>query len=210
MGNHWASKRNRAESRKVDAAARRNMAGYTAQQLLAVEGLRAYMVVRLDERRQIAQQWINLDSGRAAAVAYGAAFRARHAHYLFYDNTAAAELQFVYQPTVEMVSAFENDPAHDMLDIHDEQLYIAKSALVKRRHAYCCWMLGSFDCFDSSWCLTPADVRRVHVATKRFDRHLSAVKTVLSGATVDVLDVSYIPITPDLDYRLLNQPLTSP
>ena len=208
MGNWWAAKRNRAKSRKVDAVARLGTADYKAQQLLAVEGMRAYMVVRLDERRQIAQQWVDLDSGRKKAAAFGAAFRVRHAHYIFYDNTAQAELQFVHQPTAQMVSAFELDPAHETMDTHEEQLFIAKSALVKRRHAYCCWMLGSFDCFRCSWCLSLADVRRVHVATKRFDRTLQAVKTSLSGSAVDVLDPSYVPITPDLDYRILDQPLS--
>jgi len=207
MGNHWASKRHRAEARKVADAARLRTADDAARQLRVVEGMRAYMVVRMDERRQIAQQWTNLDSGRETVAAYAAAFRARHAHYLFYDNTPTDKLDFVYKPTEQMVAAFDEDPDHGVIDFYEGQIHIAKCALVKRRYAYCCWMLDSADCFHSSWSLTQAGVDRVHVTTKRFDRRLRAVR--IPGATVDVLGAAYVPGIPGLDRRILDQPMAS-
>ena len=78
---------------------------------------------------------------------------------------------------------------------------------MKRRYAFCCWLLGSAACFASSWCLTPADVNRVDVTTKRFSLCLLAARTAITEATADVLQAAYVPGSPDLDPRILDQPL---
>ena len=128
-----------ASSRRV---ARRDEQLPPCQRFVA-EGMRAYMTVRMDERLQIAQQWVDYDSGDRAFSAYCMAFEARHALYLAYaeakrlaitsrhlayDNATEDQLQ----PTQQMVAAYEEDPDHDVIDFYENKRFMAIRELVKR------------------------------------------------------------------------------